>query len=797
MWRISRGAVLAVGALIVVTTVVAAAPTPSARAQGSAPVAYPRSFADVAEAVSWGRVDSRIPGDLARDGHIEVIVVGAGDATVARSLGAGQLETAQSLTAEFAGRKSLLAALPGIEIVDPLPVLNATLVRVESASALVGLANSPAVSSVAFNESFERQTAESSLVVRAPQATARGYGGAGTYVGVVDSGADYTTVDLGSCTAPGVPAATCRVAVLTPDFSTVGGDGVTPYDDGVLDDSVRHGTNVASIVAKIAPLTKLIVADVFGPDEAFKADILRANQYFINLKSSGVPIRAVNFSLGSKSFYSDSSNPACDGSAFGMAQLLSAGILPVVASGNAANNGSSIFAGIGSPACVSGVVSVGATYDANVGGLRWGSSPGCVDSPTFVDKIACFSQFGPNLTMLAPGALITAGGVTLGGTSQATPHVAAAIAVLASAVPSATVSQLRMAVATSSINIFDSRAGRSFPRLDIPSSIDAMQVVTPNALTADSFDHPMVLAGASGSVSGIPSGLTFQGGEFAHGLRNGGRTTWFRWTAPSNGQVTFSTVGSAFDTAMSMYTGATLGALREVAADDDSASTGIAAMVGPVQVVGGTTYQIGVNCGDDLGALACGNITMSWSFSSSTTPPNNDAIAAAIVLSGPTGSTFGSNAFASKQSTEPDTVVGAPASRSIWFRIPARSRQSLTLSTAGSNFDSVLAVYGGADPSSLVLLGSHDDVGPTTNGFDVTSRLAVSSLSEGQSYWIAVDSQFDETGTAVLAWEFQSGAAPQAPGAAPGTRSGAAQATSSGVPGPRLPAPGRPIVSIS
>ena len=68
---------------------------------------------------------------MTRHGHVDVIVVGACDGTVARSLGAGQVETAQSLTAEFVGRKSRLAALPGIEIVDRLPVLNATLVRVD------------------------------------------------------------------------------------------------------------------------------------------------------------------------------------------------------------------------------------------------------------------------------------------------------------------------------------------------------------------------------------------------------------------------------------------------------------------------------------------------------------------------------------------------------------------------------------------------------------------------------------------------------------------------------------------
>ena len=54
----------------------------------------------------------------------------------------------------------------------------------------------------------------------------------------------------------------------------------------------------------------------------------------------------------------------------------------------------------------------------------------CSDPTTAADKVACFSNGGSLVTLLAPGAMITAGGYTMGGTSQATPHVAGAIALL-------------------------------------------------------------------------------------------------------------------------------------------------------------------------------------------------------------------------------------------------------------------------------------------------------------------------------------------------------------------------------
>jgi subtilisin family serine protease len=48
----------------------------------------------------------------------------------------------------------------------------------------------------------------------------------------------------------------------------------------------------------------------------------------------------------------------------------------------------------------------------------------------------------PLLTILAPGAYITAAGITLSGTSQATPFVSAAIAILRTQFPTYTMAQI-------------------------------------------------------------------------------------------------------------------------------------------------------------------------------------------------------------------------------------------------------------------------------------------------------------------------------------------------------------------
>ncbi len=725
-----------------------------------------RVYRSVAEVVSWGRVDPRVAQALAENGEVRAIVVqrqpaiGRAAASSASTDATG--DVASSLAQLFASAKDEIADIAGVSVTTKLPSINVTPVRIDSLASLVALGNSDVVEQVVLDEEFRATVSESSNVIGAPQTWARGYGGAGTYVGVIDTGVNYTTGDLG-CIAPGVPTS-CPVAIVPPDFSR--NENGTPYDDGSLDAS-GHGTNVSSIIARIAPQAKLVVADVFGPGGiAYASDVAAAVQYFIDLKSSGVPIRAVNLSLGNTAFFSS----ACTDTT-GMGALLLTGIQPVAAAGNSAyaQESTAFRQGLSSPACVPGVISVGATYDMNVGAITFGNA--CIDYTPSLDKIPCFSQSGPNLSVLAPGAVITAGGLIAAGTSQAAPHVSAAVAMLASAVPTASSAALNAAVRTSPVQIFDARVGLTFPRLDLPSALDALQSAF-GATGPDSFDRSRVLVGASGSTS-VPAGLTSQGGETAHGNRNGIRSTWFSWTAPSTGTATFSTVGSTFDTALSMYTGTMLGTLGEVAANDNATSTGTAAMVGPIEVVAGTAYRIAVSCGTDV--VSCGTVSLAWSSSTSTGTPANDALSSAVPISAASGSISGVNAFATSQEGEPGAIAGAPSSKSIWYRIPGRSRQRLSLSTAGSNFDTAITVLAGSDIQRLFPLGAHNDVGQTANGFDSTSRFEAASLSEGESYYVAIDSPTGRTGSVELAWSFLSGAAPSAGGGTTIPRTGAPQ----------------------
>lgn len=103
------------------------------------------------------------------------------------------------------------------------------------------------------------------------------------------AGLEYTRSAFGPCTAPGVPAATCKVAYMQ-DFAA---------DDSALDsDAQKHGTNVAGIISTVAPGVKLISLDVFGTNGQGKwSDLINAVNWAVSNKDV-YNITSINLSLG-------------------------------------------------------------------------------------------------------------------------------------------------------------------------------------------------------------------------------------------------------------------------------------------------------------------------------------------------------------------------------------------------------------------------------------------------------------------------------------------------------------------
>lgn len=89
----------------------------------------------------------------------------------------------------------------------------------------------------------------------------------------------------------------------------------------------------------------------------------------------------------------------------------------------------------------------------------------------------------------------------------------------------------------------------------------------------DDFAASHLLVGCSGTVTGTNLNSTRESGEPNHlstTNSNAGRhSLWYEWQAPSSGNVTFTTAGSAYDTVLGVYAGTSVSGLTIITQNDD------------------------------------------------------------------------------------------------------------------------------------------------------------------------------------------------------------------------------------
>lgn len=252
--------------------------------------------------------------------------------------------------------------------------------------------------------------------------------------------------------------------------------------------------------------------------------------------------------------------------------------------------------------------------------------------------------------------------------------------------------------------------------------------ITPSQVsgpTNDNFASRTTISGSSITVTGSNVNATKEAGEPNHANFPGGKSVWFSWTAPASGSATITTTGSSFDTLLHAYTGSSVSGLSSVKGNDDDPNGGLTSRI-TFDVVAGTAFQIAV---DGYGG-ASGSITLNVALIASG--PANDNFENRSWLGTGTRQIAGSNRNATRQSGEP--IHAAWGERSVWFSWAADRTGWVEINTAGSNFDTTLAVYRGGNLSTLSRVDENDDA----SGLGLQSRVRFWA-NAGEVFQIALD----------------------------------------------------------
>ena len=293
-----------------------------------------------------------------------------------------------------------------------------------SSAGLAKLVGNPNVVKIDLDVGGTGSLANSVPLIRADDWHALGITGTGVVVAVLDTGIDTDHVDL----ADDLVHQECFL-----DFDgAINGVGRCPNGSdrqsgaGAAESGLNHGVMTTGIITSrgtvssvgVAPDAEIVSIKVLDNTQpagifAFFSELVAALDFIINNRPD---VKVINMSLGTFALFAGNCDSA---TAFNMAgaaainTLRKNGVIAFAASGN---NGSGTQ--MTSPACISNVVSVGATNN--------------------VDNVAAFTNSNASLDLMAPGVGITSTGLANGiaggsGTSFASPHAAGCAALFVDA----------------------------------------------------------------------------------------------------------------------------------------------------------------------------------------------------------------------------------------------------------------------------------------------------------------------------------------------------------------------------
>jgi hypothetical protein len=244
-------------------------------------------------------------------------------------------------------------------------------------------------------------------------------------------------------------------------------------------------------------------------------------------------------------------------------------------------------------------------------------------------------------------------------------------------------------------------------------------------------DGPRDTTSATGEA-GEPSEATCSVGTL--------NSIWYSFTANFDGTMVVDTIGSNYDTTLSVYTGAAVGSLTFVGCNDDW--SGLQSRVS-VSISAGTTYRFQVDGYGANGGNAQINIAL---------PHDNFAdrgvVTALPFTDGSSPPYTVDTTTATTEDGEPVPPCGFNVGRTVWYSFTPGSDGDLTVDTYSSAYDTVLAAYTGSDLGTLVNVACSDDA-TFLRTFTYQSRMSF-SVTAGTTYQIQAGGYYGAGGPLVL-----------------------------------------------
>ena len=122
--------------------------------------------------------------------------------------------------------------------------------------------------------------------------------------------------------------------------------------------------------------------------------------------------------------------------------------------------------------------------------------------------------------------------------------------------------------------------------------------------------------------------------------------------------------------------------------------------------------------------------------------PANDQCSGAIAMT--SGTVYTANTSGATSTGDPTQACSSPLGSGVWYSFTANSAGQVTVNTCGSDFDTVMAVYGGTCAGLTPVTGAcNDDNGPSCSGFAASLTF---SATAGATYWVVIGGYQGEAG---------------------------------------------------